>query len=48
MRRRMENDIRTIQEQLVNDEDSHTFRQIDADNLRREFQLATYKASRFK
>lgn len=48
MKKRMEDDIKTIQQQLANDEDTHTFRQIDADNLRREFQLATYKASRFK
>ena len=47
MRKRMENDIKTIQSQLANDEDSHVFRQIDADNLRREFQMATYNASRF-
>jgi len=46
MRRKMENDIKTIQDQLANDDDVISFRQLDADNLKREFQLATYKASK--
>lgn len=44
----MEKDVREIQEQLTNDDDSDYFRKLDADNLKREFQLATYKASRFR
>ena len=46
MKARMEKDIKDIQEQLTNDDDAIYFRQLDADNLKREFQLATYKASR--
>lgn len=48
IRKRMEKDVREIQEQLTNDDDSDYFRKLDADNLKREFQLATYKASRFR
>ena len=43
IRQRMENDIKDLQEELVRDEDSAYFRQLDADNLRKELQLATYK-----
>ena len=43
----MENDIRMIQDQLVNEEETFSFRQIDADNMRKEFQLATYKSTKF-
>ena len=43
IRQRMENDIKELQEELVRDEDSAYFRQLDADNLRKELQLATYK-----
>ena len=42
----MEKDIHEIQDQLVNDDDAYYFRQIDADNLKREFELATYRASK--
>jgi len=48
MRQRMETDLRDIQEQLNTDEDSCFFRQLDADVLKKEFQLATYKASKLK
>jgi len=47
MRKKMENDIHMIQDQLINEQDSSSFRQIDADNMRKEFQLATYKSTRF-
>lgn len=43
IRQRMEKDIKDLQEQLVRDEDSVYFRQLDADALRKELQLATYK-----
>ena len=46
MRKRMEKDIREIQDQLANDDDAYHFRQLDADNLKREFELATYMASK--
>ncbi len=39
----MENDIKELQEELVREEDSTYFRRLDAENLKREFQLATYK-----
>ena len=48
MRRRMEKDLKDIQEKLQNDDDACFFRQLDADVLKKEFQLATYKASRCK
>ncbi|XP_066932596.1 centrosomal protein of 95 kDa-like isoform X2 [Clytia hemisphaerica] len=47
MRKKMEGDIQTIQEQLINEQDTLSFRQIDADNMRKEFKLATYKSTRF-
>lgn len=43
IRQRMEKDIKELQEQLVRDEDSAYFRQLDADTLRKELQMATYK-----
>eukprot|EP00794_Sanderia_malayensis_P009313 gene9313-10296_t len=43
IRQRMEHDIRALQEELVREEDSTYFRQLDAENLKKEFQLATYK-----
>ena len=43
IRQRMEKDLKDLQEQLVRDEDSAYFRQLDADALRKELQLATYK-----
>lgn len=39
----MENEIKDFQENLNRDEDSAYFRQLEADRLRREFQLATNK-----
>lgn len=47
MRNKMEHDIQTIQDQLINEQDSTSFRQIDADNMRKEFQLATFKSTKF-
>lgn len=47
MRNKMEHDIQTIQDQLINEQDSASFRQIDADNMRKEFQLATFKSTKF-
>ncbi|XP_065065487.1 centrosomal protein of 95 kDa-like isoform X1 [Rhopilema esculentum] len=43
IRQRMENDIKCLQDELVKDEDSAYFRQLDAEHLRKELQLATYK-----
>ena len=47
MRNKMEHDIQTIQDQLINEQDSASFIQIDADNMRKEFQLATFKSTKF-
>lgn len=47
MRKKMEHDIETIQDQLINEKDSTSFRQIDADNMRKEFQLATFKSAKY-
>ena len=47
MRKKMEEDIQTIQDQLIDEQDTLSFRQIDADNMRKEFKLATYKSTRF-
>ena len=44
MRQKMEKEIRDLQETLTRDEDSAYFRQLEADRLRREFQLAMYKS----
>lgn len=46
MRKRMEKDIREIHDQFANDDDAYHFRQTDANNLKREFELATYRASK--
>lgn len=39
----MEKDIEDLQQQLIRDEDSAYFRQLDAESLRQELKLATYK-----
>ena len=39
----METDIKSLQQELARDEDSTYFRQLDAETLKKEFQLATYK-----
>ena len=43
LRRKMEKDVRDFQEQLYRDEDSEYFRQIEADRMERELQMARYK-----
>ena len=43
LRQKMEKGIQEFQENLTREEDSAYFRQLEADRLRREFQLATYK-----
>ena len=43
IRERMNRDIQNLQEELARDEDTAYFRQLDADTLKKEFQLATYK-----
>ena len=48
MRQRMEKDLREIQDELNNEDESCFHRQLDADVLKKEFQLATYKASKLK
>ena len=43
-RKKTEQEIETIQEQIFRDEDDEYFRQLDADRLRQELHLARYKA----
>ncbi|XP_033100569.1 centrosomal protein of 95 kDa-like [Anneissia japonica] len=45
LRRKMENEIREFQENLYNDEDREYFRQIEADRMKRELQIAAYKTT---
>ena len=43
MRRKMEQEIRDVQEQMYQDEDTEYFRQLEADRLRGDLQVASYK-----
>ncbi|EDO47908.1 predicted protein [Nematostella vectensis] len=43
LRQKMEKEVQDFQANLTRDEDSAYFRQLEADRLRREFQLAMYK-----
>ncbi|XP_022092702.1 centrosomal protein of 95 kDa-like isoform X2 [Acanthaster planci] len=43
MRRKMEQEVRVFQEQMYRDEDTEYFRQLEADRMRRELQMASYK-----
>ena len=43
MRKRMDRELKVVQSQLTNDDDAIFFRQLDADNLRKQFQLSVYK-----
>ncbi|XP_038047602.1 centrosomal protein of 95 kDa-like [Patiria miniata] len=45
MRRKMEREVRDFQEQMYRDEDTEYFRQLEADRMRRELQMATYKTT---
>ena len=44
LRQKLESDVREFQENLQRDEDSAYFRQLEADRLRGQFQLATRSA----
>ena len=44
VRRKMEKEIREYQEQLYRDEDAEYFRQLEADRMKHELQMAKYKA----
>ena len=44
LRQKLEHDVKEFQENLQRDEDSAYFRQLEADRMRREFQLATRNA----
>ncbi|XP_071965178.1 uncharacterized protein [Antedon mediterranea] len=45
LRRKMETEIKEFQENLYNDEDREYFRQVEADRMKRELQLAAYKTT---
>ena len=45
LRQKMEHEIQNVQEQLYRDEDEEYFRQLDADRLRHQLQLARYQAT---
>lgn len=42
LRKKMEQEVRNIQEQLCQDEDDVYFRELDAERVKRELQLANY------
>ena len=44
LRQKMESEIQNVQDQLYRDEDDEYFRQIDADRLRYQLQMARYQA----
>ncbi len=44
LRHKMESEIENFQEQLYRDEDDEYFRQIDADRLKHQLQMARYQA----
>lgn len=44
LRRKMEGEIRNLQEQIFRDEDDVYFRELDAERLRQQLHLARYQA----
>ena len=44
LRKKMEREIEDLQEQIFRDDDDAHFREIEADRIRRQLQLATYHA----
>ena len=45
LRKKMESEIRVLQEQLVRDDDDVYFRQLDADRVIRDLKLAKYQVT---
>lgn len=44
LRQKMEKEIENLQDMIVRDDDDAYYREIEADRLRRQLQLATYHA----
>lgn len=44
LRRKMEDEITNLQEQIARDDDDIYYRELEADRIRRQLQLATYNA----
>ena len=44
LRQKMEKEIITLQEQIARDDDDIYFRELEADRIRRQLQMATYNA----
>ena len=42
LRQKMENEISNLQEQIARDDDDIYFREVEADRVRRQLQMATY------
>ena len=44
LRQKMEKEICSLQEQIARDDDDSYFREVEADRVRRQLQMATYNA----